>query len=120
MSDTPTSPTEPAGPTWRERLDEARLRTVFEPTPSGAAPHVVTLERLAETLDAVEVLSAATTSDSSPTAILARAVAMLFREAINTRLYERNLHARFEAGPDRIDEIAAALGTLIDAQRAGK
>lgn len=102
---------------WRERLKEARARAVFEPTPTGVTPYVATVERLAETLDAVEVTASASTP-SSPTAVIAGAVALLLREAINARMYERMVSARFETQPDRIDELLMRVNALLDAAGA--
>ena len=99
-------------PDWRQRLQEARQRMVFEPTPTGATPYVVTLERAAEALDAVEVAAAAS-SPTSPAATLATAVALLLREHINTRQREAQMRARFETTPDRTDALLTRVEQLL-------
>lgn len=104
-------PPEPKIPAWRERYDEARSRAVFAPMPEGTRPHVVTMERVAATLDGVEVASAVGDVDA-PLAVLARAIAVLLREHMNARLYEQNMHANLDCGPDRMDEILAALARI--------
>lgn len=93
-------------PAWKDRLNEARQLMVFSPTPSGAKPYATTLEHLAETLDLVEVTGSIGQADS-PTDVLARAVSMILRELINARMFERNMAARLEVGPDRVDELDA-------------
>jgi len=98
---------------WQDRLKEARQRMVFEPTPSGAPPHVATVEKLAGTLDGVEVAAAAG-SPSSAAAVLASGLAVVLREMINARMYERNMAARFETQPDRIDELLMRVTQLLD------
>lgn len=99
-------------PDWRERLQEARARMVFEPTPTGTTPHVTTLERMAEVLDAVEV-TGATASPSSPTAVVSAALALLLREAINARMYSRMVVTRFEHHPDRVDRLCDLVDALL-------
>lgn len=99
-------------PAWKDRLDEARQTMVFSPTPSGAKPYATTLERLAETLDAVEVTGSIAQPDS-PTATLTKAVSIILRELINARMYERNMLARLECGPDRVDELGVKLETIV-------
>lgn len=103
-----------ADASWQDRLKEARQKMVFQPTPSGATPYAHTLEQLAEMLDAVEVTGSIAQA-SSPTDTMCRSQAMLLREAINARMYERNMAARFECGPDRIDELAAKLDVMAGA-----
>lgn len=105
-------------PSWKDRLTEARQRMVFEPTPTGATPYVATLERMAETLDAVEVATAASTP-SSAAETLGRAVAMLLREHINQRQRETLMRARFETQPDRVDELIMRVTQLLDATDGG-
>lgn len=97
---------------WRDRLAEARARAVFEPTPSGATPYTVTVERLAEMLDATEVARAASTAES-PASVLASAVAVLLRESINARLYDDNMRTRMHTQPDRVDGLCDLLDTLL-------
>lgn len=99
-------------PSWAERLAEARARVVFEPTPTGCTPHAATLERLAEALDAVEV-TGATAAASSPTATVTAALALLLREAINARMYERMVATRFEHKPDRVDRLCDLVDALL-------
>lgn len=98
---------------WRERLAEARSRAVFEPTPTGATPYVATVERLAEALDAAEVVRAAS-GPSSSAAVLANAVAMLLREAINHRAYEELLRTRTHTQPDRVDDLLDRVNALLE------
>jgi hypothetical protein len=98
-------------PAWKQRLDEARAKMVFEPTPSGAKPYVTTTERLSEILDMVEVTGSIAQADT-PTDTLARGMALILREMINARLYERNMAARLEVGPDRLDEIGRQLSAV--------
>lgn len=100
-------------PNWKDRLQEARARMVFEPTPSGATPYVSPVERLAETLDAVEVTAAAS-APSTAADTLGRALALVLREMINARMYERNLQARFETQPTQIDELLQRVAQLLD------
>lgn len=99
-------------PDWKSRLADARQRVVFEPTPTGCTPYVVTIERASEALDAVEV-SAAASGDGSPARVLATAVALLLREHINTRMRESLLRERFETQPDRVDELCRLITELL-------
>ena len=102
---------------WRKRLEEARQRMVFEPTPTGATPYVNRLERVAEVLDTVEVAGAASTP-SGPAAIMAQALSLLLREHINTRHREHLMRSRFESQPDRVDELLDRVTQLLDAAQA--
>lgn len=97
---------------WKQRLADARQRAVFEPTPSGATPYVVTVERLAEVLDGVETAAAASTPSSAANT-LAHALALLLREALNARLYDRNMAARFEMQPDRVDRLCDLIDAIL-------
>lgn len=99
-------------PDWKERLADARQRVVFEPTPSGATPHVTRLDRLAEVLDTVEVV-AATAAPDSPSQVIGRAVALLLRESINARMYAENMRARMDTQPDRVDRLCDLVDALI-------
>lgn len=103
-------------PDWRTRLTEARQRMVFEPTPTGATPYVSTVERLAEALDGVEVAVAASPT-SGAAVTLGGALALLLREAINSRMYERNLRGRFENQPSEIDQLIQRVTELLESKR---
>ncbi len=101
-------------PDWKTRLQEARQRVVFEPTPSGTTPYVTPTERLAEALDAVEVCGA-TAASSSPTATVCAALGILLRESINARAYAQNVRTRFEIQPDRVDHLCERVEGLLAA-----
>lgn len=93
-------------PDWRARLDDARKRTVFEPTPSGAKPYALKLDAWAQALDSVEVAKTALPQDS-PGHIVAYVTALVLREMINARLYAENLRTRLETRPDNVDRLIA-------------
>ncbi len=106
-------------PSWQERLEEARERSVFEPTPSGGAPHVTTTEHLAALLHDVELAVQASVpnpTSAAPSAAytIGYAVKMLLREAINAREYQRHGWAQAEIQPDRVGDLCDRLDALLE------